>query len=343
MNRISIFIVSLVCSAPLFGETPEEKYCAKQAGSYAESQHFADLQRQSKAIAQKLCVPLVTLSESTRQSQAASVQSDLGQFADNVTKSVEGSALDQLPLTPQLEYFKATLESRGLTSKELPDLEIDDLKAWVRFEAIGSKPPSRVSFDGVDCGDVDCLSLLEDWELAIDPYNGPYSAGVAMLQGKKVELLSKQWDQYLSKGRAQNTTSIILTSFMEKEHFQQPHLVGPPSRQWFLLHPSAVYGDVDAAPDGENTKIGVAIEWIGVNYWNKKVPLGISLSSVYSDRDQVDDLGHGVTIHIANKYSIAIANHGGDVGYYLSLDVLKLFQDKDRQLEKFQSKMQGFK
>ncbi len=131
---------------------------------------------------------------------------------------------------------------------------------------------------------------------------------------------------------------------MEKDHFKQGHLVGPPKRQWTALRPNLVYEHVDGDLGGDKTKIGVAIEWIGINWWDKgsspiKIPFGVSVASVYSDRAAVDDVGHGLMFHFNNSYSVGWSRRGGDDGFYISIDLLKAVVDKKATFEKYKGLM----
>jgi len=50
------------------------------------------------------------------------------------------------------------------------------------------------------------------------------------------------------------------TTLMEYRHIQTDRLVGPPDRQWFVLHPNVVIENIAAAPDNDQLGGAVMIE-----------------------------------------------------------------------------------
>ena len=77
---------------------------------------------------------------------------------------------------------------------------------------------------------------------------------------------------------------------------------------------------------------------VGVSWWNEKTspigyPFGISLASVYSDRASVDEVGHGIMFHFNNSLTVGWADHDGDDGYYVTVDVLSLMAEKKKRWE----------
>ena len=187
---------------------------------------------------------------------------------------------------------------------------------------------------------------------AIYPYQENANAFTAYETRVKLTALAKDWDSYFDHARAQTFADIALTTWIEGGHFKKGYLVGPPDRQWFALHPNFVLENVEAAPDGENSKISLSIEWIGVNWWQNSVigiPFGVSLTSLYSDRAGVEDVGHGVTLYFDNKYAIGYANHskgkydlsGDAVGYYVSVDLLQSFESKTKQVVRYRDRISG--
>jgi len=77
------------------------------------------------------------------------------------------------------------------------------------------------------------------------------------------------------------------------------------------------------------------VEWLGVNFWDLKVPLGISLASTYVDRPEVEDLGHGLMLHINNHYALGWARYDDVNSFYVTIDLLKMFEDKKKQYDKY--------
>lgn len=185
-------------------------------------------------------------------------------------------------------------------------------------------------------GKPSCKALLSDLEKAIQPYKYAYVRKSAAKVAKEIARLNTQWKHYLEVSRSQTLLDITLTTFMNREYLLGNQLTGPMDLQWFALHPGLIIENVNTSADGENDQLGVAIEWLGINWWDKRtspvnIPIGLSLTSIYSDRPDVEDVGHGLMLHLDNSYSIGWASHDGDQGYYVSVDLMKLFDSRSSQ------------
>jgi hypothetical protein len=184
-----------------------------------------------------------------------------------------------------------------------------------------------------------CKEILEDLEVAINDYNVSYKEQTLRKTGEILDGLSSEWDDFLTNGRSQTLLDLAVTSYLERKHFRQPYLVGPPKRQWSVLHPSLVIEHASDAMSGEKDKMTVAVEWIGVNWWGDDspfgIPFGVSLASVYADRPNLDSVGHGLMVHIDNRYSLGWASRSGDNSFYFSLDLLKFIEDKETQFQRY--------
>ena len=185
---------------------------------------------------------------------------------------------------------------------------------------------------------VSCKAVFEDYASAFNPYRSAYD-NVYDNQLLLTEL-GARWDAFLQVSKSQTVWEVYLTTLAHRKHFQKDHLVGPPDYQVIALHPRLIYNSMDKAPDGSNQEIGLAVEWIGANFWDLKLgsvrmPLGASFTSVYVDRPEVRDVGHGIMLHIYNHYSIGWADHDSNDSFYISVDLLKMFEDKKAQYDQF--------
>ena len=153
-----------------------------------------------------------------------------------------------------------------------------------------------------------------------------------------LDRLNARWDDFLEISKSQTALEVLLTTQLNRSHFRQNHLVGPPPFQVIAFHPNLVYDDLDMAADGEQKELGLSVEWIGVNFWDWEIPFGVSFASVYADRASVDDVGHGLQFHIYNRYSIGWAKHDGDSSVYVTVDLLKWFIDKRAQYKSYRDK-----
>ncbi|HYC69886.1 MAG TPA: hypothetical protein VEB66_01685 [Opitutaceae bacterium] len=187
---------------------------------------------------------------------------------------------------------------------------------------------------------LDALSGLKE---AIAPYRQALASDEAAQARDYALRISAEWDDYFERARPQSPLDILATTVAERRHLNRDELVGPPPRQWFLLRPNVVVESLEAAPDGDQIGGAIALEWVGVNFWNQKLPIGVSLTSLASDREGVDDLGHGVSLYFANKYCIGWASHGGDNGFYFSIDTAKFVTSKRGMLEGYRARLRDFR
>lgn len=139
----------------------------------------------------------------------------------------------------------------------------------------------------------------------------------------------------MEASKSQTALEVFLTTYANKKHFKKDHLVAPPPLQIIALHPNMVYNSLEKAADGNQLEFGLGVEWIGVNFWDWKVPFGASLASVYIDRAEVKDVGHGFQFHFYNQYSIGWAKHDHDDSFYVTIDLLKLFEDKRKKMDEY--------
>lgn len=103
-----------------------------------------------------------------------------------------------------------------------------------------------------------------------------------------------------------------------------------PTSRLILLHPEIGISYANNASDGEQVEPSLVFEWVGVMGWSwnndwaaadddvfdcplNLCPVGIALTSVYADRADVDDLGHGVTLHFRN-FALSATRHDEAVG-----------------------------
>jgi len=85
------------------------------------------------------------------------------------------------------------------------------------------------------------------------------------------------------------------------------------------------------------------LEIIGVNWWRNTKwykPSGVSAIALYTDRAGIDDVGYGVAIHFASKFTLGYADHGGSDGYFISVDLLELLKDKKTLLNEYRGSLE---
>lgn len=187
-----------------------------------------------------------------------------------------------------------------------------------------------------------CYDLLEKLQIALNTTNDAVNAHEITEVAKTIGLYSKHWENYFDKARSQTFIELTLNTYLYRNKLKKDSFVPPPNYQAILLHPSVVLEHVSAEDDGDKLKEAFSMEWVGINWWDLKLPFGASLVTTVSDRKDVNDFGHGVMLHIDNNYSIGVTTHSGDTGVLITLDLLKLFEDKKSNLEKFKEKAQQY-
>ena len=319
------------------------------------SVHFKALQLKSLKLNEAICLSLYNVDSDEFKEQQNIAFYDYGHTVkktaldafspfnfDGVEKPFAGfiDTISQHELrAKKLPSFQTALGRRANTGKYL--YYFNDVVQSAKFD-LSADDSCKASQYAVSCHD-----LVKDFKVAVNPYKYSYAQKTARDTEHKLAVLAKRWDKFLTIGRSQTFLDIGLTTLLENKHFKTGYLVGPPVRQWSLLHPNLVYEYVDAAPDGYQDKLSVAIEWLGVNWWSEEspffgVPFGVSLASVYSDRPGIDDAGHGLMFHFNNAYSIGWSRRNNEDGFYVSIDLLKAVSDKEQQFNRYKEKFSRF-
>jgi hypothetical protein len=311
----------------------------------ADSALFPDIQKSARQIDRRVRAALAI---PTRGQEDWFPKAQIQEFGRFVNRQAEPklARANFTNLTAQLRYFEETLARVQHSLSDLPVFTVDDPGGGFRPSPIlygvgddatqASLTPAQATEMIVVAGTtVTRLAALKSLDNAIRPYQIAASWKPANDTRALLDKMAEDWDDYFEKGRPQSFLDVLATTLVHMRG--QEYLTGPPATQYFLLHPNFVFEDVRAAPDGDQGKAAVAIEWVGINWWNARVPVGISLTSLYSDRPGVVDVGHGVCVYIANKYCVGWASHGGKNGFYFSLDALKLIDSKKTKLEQYRS------
>lgn len=188
-----------------------------------------------------------------------------------------------------------------------------------------------------------CFDVFQDLERAVNSYKRGYQAIYAQRAEQSFEAITRQWNRFFEQSRSMTFADLLLTSLLERKNMRVGYIEGPPRRQWFALHPNVTLQYVDGAPKGDQLKPGLSIEWFGVNWWDESplgFPLGVSLTTVYADAPQIDTVGHGITLHVDNRFTFGWAKHGSDNSFHVSADLLSLFEEKKEQFEKYRERVE---
>ena len=266
--------------------------------------------------------------------------------AEPIAKDWKGNALSETELLKTVgintDQHIQTLYDAILDGLPFRNFEID--KASLTYSVSGTN--LAVISDNNKCESIlsheNCYDLLEKLQIALNMTNEAINAYEIAEVSKTIGLYSKQWEKYFEKARSQTFIELGLNTYLYRDKLRKNSFVPPPKYQAILLHPSIVLEQVPADEDGGEFKEALSMEWIGINWWNLKIPFGVSLVTTVSDRKDIDDLGHGVLFHVHNNYSIGVTTHDGEPGFMITLDLLKLFEDKKSNLKKFQDKARKY-
>lgn len=134
-------------------------------------------------------------------------------------------------------------------------------------------------------------------------------------------LKKKEWDKFSDNSRFMTFVDVAFTSWVYRKRLSLSNdLNSPPPYQLFALRPSIIYEHIGDAPHGKRDKFGVAVEWVGINAWDWKLPIGVSLASVYADRASSKSVGHGLMFHFKNDFSAGWAYRSGEHSFYINFE-----------------------
>ncbi len=181
-----------------------------------------------------------------------------------------------------------------------------------------------------------CITFLKEYHEIYNFAHQTLASRPATLALQELQKIESEWEQYSENGRSQMPWEMWLNYETWKSSRIAGHFTPPPKHQWILLHPNIVIENVSDAIGGEETQQALMIEVVGYNRWENDKwyqPSGISLVSLYANRSQVKDWGHGIALHFGNDLTIGYSRHDDDNGLFISVDLWKLFSDKKTTLE----------
>lgn len=308
---------------------------------------FKELEKLAINIDTKLCQSLLTLDGNV--SMVRDLLVDFGKQSETLLleRFSNGSVQDAIS-TQFTHYTDAILEIKGdLNNNDYPRIDVVPIESKLYFTTSGSVNGSVIADDfDESCTTVtgnsenkkpfdSCTAALGDAKLAFNNYEESVRRYRTAQNDPKLEYLSSSWNRYLDKARSQTILDVWFTSVIHDDYYSQRKLVAPHSRQYFLLHPQVVYEFNQDTKKGDRNQVGLAVEWLGVNWWDTKVPFGVSLISVYADYEEADSVGHGIQFTFNNSTSIGWVDRGETDGIFVTIDFLKLWDDKNAKLEQY--------
>jgi hypothetical protein len=348
---IAVAVSACALSAPIVAQ-PLEPACAVPEASLVRSKHFRKLQLEALDLNQTMCLALDRgKAAAAEPDQRAHFLSFSIKVRDVATAAFAGLPIDDLSVP--FDRFIAVSSQSDNFGWRLPAFRVelsDDPNEWLLFHFDDRASAGRIAVkqDNGACRsrfNADCDAVLDDFANAINYYKYSYTSLTAAESVAKLDRMSEQWDAFLDSGRSQTLLDLSLTTALERRQFRQGFLVGPPKRQWTLLHPDLAYEHIRQAPAGQRDELTLVIEWFGVNWWSSdsplaEIPFGISLVSAYADRPDMSSAGHGVVFHFDNKYSVGWTRRRGSDGFFVSIDLLRLIDNKRERLNRYRRKLE---
>lgn len=172
-------------------------------------------------------------------------------------------------------------------------------------------------FNGAD----DCAEVFRDFNVISNKVSAVQRNETVKEHLKFVKSNNKAWDVFDNDSRFQTPFDILATAFVFRDHMRQSkRIVTPPPYQVFALRPSLVYEHIESLPAGERDDFSLAMEWAGINAWDWSMPLGVSIASVYTDREGVDSIGHGLMFHINNSFTVGYVDRDQGSSIFFNIE-----------------------
>lgn len=344
----TLLMVLLV--SPGYADNNEEAITFNCSEDIFEGAYITDLKElrtMNIAYSVQLCKQLLALDEKDVTVNVNFILSNL--VSDN--KTAINKYFSDKDLKSQLnalfDEFLAVSIQKSIESKKLGELRAgvgdNGIDTDIYFNTVSLPRLTLTPEDNEKCSQIDgveyssCKAAFKDISTAFNVYRKHYTNYVTGINEVLLDDMSHKWTKFVDNARSQTLLDVWATTFINSSHYKKDHLVSPADVQYFLAHPGLVYEHVDNAPDGEKDKVSLAMEWIGFNFWNHKVPWGASWVTTYSDRPVMSSVGQGVMVYLDNKYSFGWVHRSDGDGYFISVDILKAFSDKKQQLEQYKN------
>lgn len=183
-----------------------------------------------------------------------------------------------------------------------------------------------------------CLENFRFISDAANPFVSLVKDNILTTNADLLRNMQADWNLFIEEARYQTPLDVWLTTKLSDDLFEGKGLSGPPTVQYFLLHPSIVYERIGNLPDGDQDEVALAVEWFGVNLWKYK--MGVSIVSTYQDIAETSDVGTGLMFHVDNAYSFGFTHRGkNDNSVFINFDLLQLIGDKKDMYKAYKANM----
>ena len=198
--------------------------------------------------------------------------------------------------------------------------------------------------EGVSCPEAARHAVVLMQDIALARAIGSFY-GQLVIEGlaAKVADINAEWDRFLFNSKPMYPWDLWLTDVLNRRstaYDQQSGFREAPSHQYFLLHPAPGFSFVQGAADGNELRPTVYMELFGVNRWRAKFLTGASAIVEYADRRDAADVGWGVLLTFANRFSFGLTAHGDEFGITLGLDLANFYKERLRpQIETIKERL----
>lgn len=330
MKQVLVLVTCL--SLASYGATAwaDEIECKRAEPSASARQSFPEVARQAQESARLFCTSW--LSEPTEEQRTATLRASLVELGYSTRSAfrVKGWSFSE-----QLDDLDAAFSAFGTDEQKLPELTSGSDPFGNAFARFNGVPAPSVKLSDM-CGG-GCRSEVSELAEVFNGYRSPYNDLYDASNKALLQSLNRDWDRFLEVSKSQTFLEVLLTTQFQQDHFKADHLVGPPPMQVIAVHPQVVY-EASSSIDDE---FGLAIEWIGVNFWNRKVPLGVSFATVHTRVNGERETRKGFMLHIHNRYSIGWAKGDDDSGVFVTIDLLKMVTDGKAQLNSYMGNLKA--
>lgn len=187
---------------------------------------------------------------------------------------------------------------------------------------------------------MECSDLMDEFNGIFEIVFGPVAIRDVIDHYLYTTNLGQEWDDFIELSKPQTIWERYVNGRIFSNKNSDDGFLPPPEKQLIFLHPGLAFENIGAAIDGDEVKESFSLDIIGVNWWKRDkwyAPSGISLTAIYSDRADIDDLGYGFSLHFKSKFFIGVSRHGSENGVFASFDLIELFKGKLKIKESYKA------
>lgn len=153
---------------------------------------------------------------------------------------------------------------------------------------------------------------------------------------KETARRAQMWDAYFTGARSQYPWELLLNGRLMKDTRQEEQGVkfgfrDVPNSQVMFLHPDVAFEYASDEPEGNRFAGLVLVDVVGYNRWkwNDDGSMGLAVGGSFivtmGDHANMDEVGLGVMLHLANRWSVGMTFSGDHRTVLVSGDVAQLW------------------